>query len=191
MPKIKKSKAPNKAQAQTFVMTKTALAVVEISKALIEPHGDHSIKVTRKKPRSSKYQVMIIHRKNLIATSGGEMDFDGTVSFRGVQEIYNSKGTIDAVDSETIQFTDSNGVRHLVPAATDSNIVLTIISEDLDKSEVLGSKKKKKGAAIEESANEGEEKPKLKKKKKKSAIEGKVKKTGKFPVRKVKKSHKA
>ncbi len=184
MAKITKTK---KAPALNFEITKTALAVVEIKNAMIEKHGEHALLVTYKKPRSSKYRKMIVHRQNLISSAGGEMDFDGTIMYRGIQEVYNSRGTVESVDANTITFVDQDGVRHMVPASTDQNIVLTIVSDDMDRSEVKTRKKKgdagekpkasKKGAAADKA--EASESASGKKK---------TKKVSKFPTRKAKKA---
>jgi hypothetical protein len=181
----KLTKTTTKKAETLFELTKTALAVVEITGAKIQPYGDHALLVTHKKPRSSKYRKVIIHRQNLISAAGGEMDFDGVIMYRGLQEIYSSKGHVTSVDSNSITFTDLSGVKHIVPASTDQQIVLTIFSEDLDKSTVgkkdkaevktVGKRVKTKASAAAAAAES-------------TGGKKKTKKVGKFPTRKAKKA---
>lgn len=125
-----------------FVIRKNALAIITREKVKVDQNGAHAFLLTYKKPRSKLYVREIIHRQQIVSIVGGETGFDGTVTYRGIDTVYEGRGTVTNIDNNSITFKDAEGNTHFVPASSETGIVLSITSDGMDLADIKPKKAK-------------------------------------------------
>lgn len=158
---IVKRKTGSEPKATVYSIKKIALAIVTREKVKVSDNGPNAFLLTYKKPRSKLFLKEVVHRNQVVSISGGETGFDGTVTYRGIDTVYEGRGTITSIDNNSISFKDAEGNSHYVPASNENGIVLSITSDGMDLSEVTEKKVKKaeKPTKLAEKPKSSEKKP--------------------------------
>lgn len=139
---IVKRKTTSEPKSTVYSIKKIALAIVTREKVKVSENGPNAFLLTYKKPRSKLFLKEVVHRNQVVSISGGETGFDGTVTYRGIDTVYEGRGTITSIDSNSITFKDAEGNSHYVPASNENGIVLSITSDGMDLSAVKEEKAK-------------------------------------------------